>query len=62
MLKARRCQVRWSWVRIPMPAAFFTHEISVKVYLHHLALEAVRGACERCKCINLSRVISGSCT
>ena len=55
MLNARRCQVRRSWVRIPVPAAFFTHEISVKVYLHHLALEAVRGACERCKCIKKTK-------
>ena len=42
MLNARR-----SWVRIPVLAEIFTHEISVKVYLHHLALEAVHGACER---------------
>ena len=30
-------------------ATFFTHEISVKVFLHHLAVEVVRGTCESCK-------------
>ena len=44
-----RYQVRRSWVPIPFPATFFTHEISVKVYLYHLAVEVVRGTCESCK-------------
>ena len=38
------------------------HFSPMKVYLHHLALETVHGACViYVKCINLSRVISGSC-
>ena len=46
---ARRFHVRRSWVRIPVPATFFTHVISVQVYLHYLAIVVVHGAWVRCK-------------
>ena len=54
--RARRYQVRRSWVRIPVPATFFTHEISVKVYLQWnlYTLHVIR-----VKCINLSCFASG---
>ena len=58
-LDARRCQVKKLWVYIPVQAAFFTHEKCFCSILHwKLYMVHVRDV----KCINLSRVTSGSYT